>query len=387
MNKHLKASIVGVLMAMASTIVLSAQQSLDPSGYLEASRAAINLPRVIAAYHDYIDLLDPVMTGTFDVDATTLPYSIPSVDGMLGGGFMGIDGFFYIRLLSIDAFSMRALLLFSGFAFGMDVPTGNAYSSLYGYDSTMEWISGNAFFGVQAKNNEDYLTLGAIVRIEPLVDQGPPPRFTRIISGTDDDARTDATFFDRFYIDGSLDGYKLDTLFSISGIEQLAAEKLFGLIGNYFQLGPVFEYLGRLGSFRPGVTASWSPEPWFIASATAKAGIDADSVGLGELRLDLNAPFKLLENISSTGKDMSLSIALRASLLDYGGSLIPGGMAEIALINYPFLTWFDFFGLRYLGYNAIGISWNHSDTLLRLPFRDQPIIYLRLGGSYYFPKN
>jgi hypothetical protein len=55
-------------------------------------------------------------------------------------------------------------------------------------------------------------------------------------------------------------------------------------------------------------------------------------------------------------------------------------------VNYPFLTWFDLFGLRYLGYFTAGISWNHSDTLLRLPFRDQPIVYLRLGGSYYFPK-
>jgi hypothetical protein len=84
--------------------VLPAQQTLDPAEYLGASRASVSLPRAISAYYDYIDANDPLFFGLFDVRQTTRPYTIPSVDGPLGGSFLGVDGFIHVRFLKIEDF-------------------------------------------------------------------------------------------------------------------------------------------------------------------------------------------------------------------------------------------------------------------------------------------
>jgi hypothetical protein len=82
---------------------------------------------------------------------------------------------------------------------------------------------------------------------------------------------------------------------------------------------------------------------------------------------------------------MELELRLFGSLTSFEGSLLPGFLAEVSLKNYPFLTWFDLFGLRYLGVNTLGVSWNYKDTLARMPFPGQLIVYLHGGGGYYAP--
>lgn len=375
---RLRRSVLAVLAAVLPAAGLSAQP-LDPAAYLDAARAAVSLPRVVAAYNAYIDAEDPVFYGIFDADLATRSATLPTVDGPAGGTLLGLDGFFYFRLFKLREISFRALLLPSVFAFSMDSATASAYTGIYGDQTSMKWVSGYALMGVQARRGEDRLTLGAVLRIEPLVDEGAN-EFDRVISG--DTARTETTELDRFYADFSLGGWRFGTLISGEYLEQLAVEKLFGLVSG-LAAGPAVEYLGRASSFRPGVTAEWVPADWFRAAATAKLGIGPEGAGLGEAGLSLGFRRILVRNVRDSGKDMTLRLGAEASVVELEGTLLPGAKAELTLGNYPFLTWFDAFGLRYLGTLTLGVSWNHADTLLRMPFEDQLIVYVRTGGGYY----
>lgn len=354
-------------------------QTLDPAAYLETSRAAVSLPRVIAAYNAYIDEQDPVFYGIFDVDLTTQVSTIASTVGALGGTFAGIDGFFYVRLFKLGDISFRALFLPSFFAFNMDSATKSAHP-VFGDETFFKWLSGYALFGVQARRGLDRLTLGAVLLVEPLVDTGAN-EFD--FEATADGIRTETTSLDRFYADVSFEGWRFGTMISAEYLEQLAAEKLFDLASDRLRAGPVLEYLGRAGSFRPGLGAEWRPVPWFEAAAQAKMGISEDYAGLGEAGVELSLYRPLIRDIRKSGKDMTLRLGLQGSVCEFEGSLTAGGKAEATLLNYPFLTWFDLMGLKYLGSITLGVSWNHADTLVRMPFEDQLIVYIRTGGGYY----
>jgi hypothetical protein len=380
-----------IAIALAFTsISLACAQSLDPAAYLETSRSSVNLPRTMAAYNAYVDRQEPYFYGIFAINATTAPGTVPTVDdatlaATMNGSFAGIDMFFYARLFKLGDYSFRAIVLGSGFGFLPDGNSTSAYESIYGY-STQEdvsWLSGYALVGLQVRKGEDRLTAGAVYRIEPDIDQGPPALFSRVLKSPGNGASTSTSSFDRFYADASWSGYRFDSLISLRTIEQVAAEKLFNLAAESLRMGPVVEYLGRQASFRPGIIAEWKPLSLLETAAILKAGIGRGKVGLGEAVISLRVPIPLIKGIRKTAKDMSLRVGLDASLIDFYGEILPGCKAEINLENYPFITWFDLIGLKYLGTLTLGLSWNHADTLSRLPFRDQPIVYLRMGGGYY----
>ena len=117
--------------------------------------------------------------------------------------------------------------------------------------------------------------------------------------------------------------------------------------------------------------------------ASAALSIGKAAFGLGEAELGLRAPIGLIKNIRKSGKDMKAVLGLDASLSAFEGRVLPGVKAEVTLQNYPFLTWFDLLGLKYLGSSTIGISWNYSAALERLPYADQLMIYYKGGGGYY----
>jgi hypothetical protein len=377
-----------VLALALSSISLAFAQLMDPASFLETSKSAVSLPRSMAAYNSYVDRQEPYLYGIFTINATTSPGKVPTVDdaalaATMSGRFAGIDMFVYARLFTLADYSFRAIALGSGFGFLPDGGSKTAYESVYGTQQSVEWLSGYALAGLQVRRGEDRLTLGAVYRIEPDIDQGPPALFSREPLSAGNGAATSSSSFDRFYADASWSGYRFDSLVSLRTIEQVAAEKLFDLAVESLRLGPVVEYLGRQASFRPGIVAEWKPLPLLETAAALKAGIGQGKIGLGEADVSLKMPITLIKGIRKTAKDMSLRIGLEASLIDFYGDILPGCKAEINLENYPFITWFDFIGLHYLGTMTLGVAWNHADTLSRLPFKDQPIVYLRMGGGYY----
>jgi len=379
MSKASLKSLVCLVMVLTLPGVQVWSQSIDPAEYLETSLAAVSLPRVISMYNDYIDEQDPVLYGIFDVDFNTRSSTIPSTEGNLSGTFMGIDGFFYARLFQTGDVSFRALFLPSFFTFNMDTATKQDYP-VFGDETFLNWLSGYALFGVQARRGWDRLTLGGVLLVEPMIDDG-----SNLFAYESDSEGviTEETSFDRVYADFSLNGWNLDTMISAEYIEQLAAEKLFDLAATGMKAGPVFQYLGRAGSFRPGAGIAWEPLPGIDVDAGAKLGIDSESIGLGEAHLDAGFTLPLIRDVRQSGKDMSFRLTARGSLCEFNDSIIPGGKVELSLYNYPFFTYLDIFGLNYLGNLTIGIAWNHADTLLRMPFEDQWIIYFRGGGGYY----
>lgn len=361
---------------------IGSAQVLDPAAYLEASENAVSLPRVLAAYNSWIDEADPVLLGILDILSTTRRIDLPSVDGEVGGVLAGIDGFFYFRFLTVDDISFRALFLPSMFALVLDARTKEDYGSEYG-DASLGWFSGWALCGVQARRGEDRLTLGAVLRVQPMVDPGPPALLDHGTVSADSGAITEDTSFDRFYADVSWNGWRADAMLSAEFIERLAAEKLFELAGREMKLGPAAQFLGRDATFKPGIAATWNPRPWISTAASAKAAIGESGVGFGEAELGFGLVLPLIHDIRGSGKDMALRFDARASLLEFENGLLPGASAEIRLENYPFISWFDLVGLKYLGTMSGGISWNYAASVDRMGYADQFLIYLRMGGGYY----
>jgi len=333
MSKASLKSLVCLVMVLTLPGVQVWSQSIDPAEYLETSLAAVSLPRVISMYNDYIDEQDPVLYGIFDVDFNTRSSTIPSTEGNLSGTFMGIDGFFYARLFQTGDVSFRALFLPSFFTFNMDTATKQDYP-VFGDETFLNWLSGYALFGVQARRGWDRLTLGGVLLVEPMIDDG-----SNLFAYESDSEGviTEETSFDRVYADFSLNGWNLDTMISAEYIEQLAAEKLFDLAATGMKAGPVFQYLGRAGSFRPGAGIAWEPLPGIDVDAGAKLGIDSESIGLGEAHLDAGFTLPLIRDARQSGKDMSFRLTARGSLCEFNDSIIPGGKVELSLYNYPFL--------------------------------------------------
>ncbi len=366
-----------------ATSGISAQTAMDPSEYLETAKATADIARVIDGFNRYAELNDPLFLMHGDVVIPKDKGLVDSYAGKLTGDFQGFDAFVYARVFRNETVSARVFGMWSNFGFRLD--DASLAASPFGFtdDASTGWITGYALFGAQARVERNRYTLGAVLRFEPVVTDGPPELFGYEYD-PDGNFRTSVPRFERLYADADIDGWKVDTLLSLEALERLAVLKLFDLAMAGLELGPAARYLGRLGSFRPGFGTRWSPAAWFEAEASAFAAVGTKGVGFGEAALDLGFPIRIGKNEKHEGKDFTVRLDARGSLLGAESGVLPGGRLELSVDNARGLTIWDWLGWAdvYLGASA-GVAWNHADTLARMPFEDRLLFYFKLHAALY----
>ena len=371
-----------IALAFGACLAGAAQVRMDPGEYLERAKAAADIARVVASYNGYVEAQDPILFMHGDANMTSAGARLPSSVGELDGDFIGFDATMYARILKTKDVSLRALFLVSLFDFRMD-DASLARNPWFG-DSHEQWGSGYGLFGLQGARGEDRLTLGGVLRYEPYIkDEGAGLVFSHYLDA-EGDGRSNTLVFERLYADGRIGGWSFDGQLSLAAVERLAAERLFAVAGRELGVGPVLQYLGRMGSLRPGFRLRWDPLPWLSARVGATAAIGKGGLGLGEATVDLGMPFVLLRNRKMQGRDLTLRADLRGSLYGAGeGRIVPGGKAELSVDNIRSISYAELFGKKtYMG-AGMGVSYNHADTLARMPFEGQVLIYMRLWGGYY----
>jgi hypothetical protein len=375
-----------LVLAVCMPGAIYSQVVADPSEYLETARATADIARVMRHYTAYLERNDPWFIIHGDVNIPMVGGIVPADAGDLTGEFQGFDAFMQFRLLRNENLTARVFGIWSTYGFSLDDSALSSYPVGFTEDDRTGWVSGYALVGGQVSTGDNRYTLGAILRYEPTIDTGPPARFSYWYDD-EGDFRTSEMIFERVYAGALIAGWQLDTLVSLEAIERMAAGKLYELAIQGLSVGPAVQYLGRLGSLRPGFESAWKPFDWFEAALGANLSFTSGEVGLGEARLDLGFPFSIPG--ARAGKHMKpreLMIRLDAqgSIIGIDGAVLPGGKIEFTVDNARGLTIYDWLGLAdvYLG-ASVGISLNHAETLARMPFEDIPILYLKIQAALY----
>ena len=385
MRLLLKYSLILAVSACMPLVVFS-QVVMDPTEYLETARATADIARVMGRYNTYLERNDPLLILHGDVNIPMVSGAVPTDAGDLTGGFQGFDAFMQLRLLRNENLTARVFGIWSSYGFRLDDSALSSYPLGFDEDNRTGWVSGYALIGGQVSAGGNRYTLGALIRYEPTIRAGLPALFSYWYDeGVD--FRTSEMLFERVYADASIAGWQLDTLVSLEAVERMAAARLFELALEGLSVGPAVQYLGRIGSFRPGFESSWKPFDWFEADLRANVAITSDGIGLGEATLDLGFPF-VFPNVKAgelrQTRDLTIRLDAYGSLVGTAGGVLPGGKLELTLDNARGLTIWDWLGLAdvYLGASA-GISWNHAETIARIPFKDIFIMYLKVQAALY----
>jgi len=356
---------------------------IDPMHYNEIAESSVDLLRVIDSYNAAMQEDDPLLFMGIDVFFIPRLFTFPSTYGSLAGTPMQFDASVNFRFLSLDNLTARFFLFGSYFYFMLNNDTVETIGFLREHEIRDGWQYGNAVTGLHLEADDYYFTLGANLKYRPCIAENDDGSalFDTYYNEETREYDTKIFTYNQIYFDARISGYKLNTLFTFSSLEQLALEKLFALVTDVFHLGPSLYFFSRLSSFQPGFCFDYT----LWEALTLYGGIyfyiktDQWNSGFSRAYLNLDAPLFTITDKDDPKHSLKAILKAKTSLaLEYGNRWLPGFSADLTIKNLRLWSVWNLLGVKTFAHLSAGVSYNYYEALQRLPFADSFLFWIKL---------
>jgi hypothetical protein len=357
--------------------------TINPDHYNELASSSVSLFRVINEYKDLVKLEDSVVFMQADGFFIPQIFTLPSTEGDLNGTPSQFDAIINVKILQTENLTARFFLLGSYFYLMLDSETINTYPIFKANDIKEGWQYGNAIAAIQC-NFADYdFTLGMNIRYLPYISyENTGNGEFALYQDEDMNWDTKTMTFERLYFDTEINGYKLNSLFSINDIiEQIAIEKLFHLDPFNLQVGPSLYFSNPGDLILSGARFKGSIGKILQYSGGVFPKIDLSNISLGfeNAYIDIRIPVLDFQNINNPRRNFELIFNLKTSISQsVDEDYLAGYSGEIFLNHIPFWSVWNLVSRKtYIGVKG-GFSYNYYDSLQRMPFSNTPLYYLQI---------